>query len=189
NVKNMKPGDYQLKYEKGDFDEFGSYTITRTSDNAVFSTLDGTLTPDEDGGFTVDEIKIKIAGSETLTNGDTFTIKAPSEDFGGIADNSNMIALGQLQTQGSLDNGAYSFHQVYTQMVTSIGGKTRTASIDTQAHETFLKQLTTQRENISGVNLDEEAANLLKYQQAYQAAAQIIPIANSMFDTLISAVR
>ncbi|MGI9213032.1 MAG: flagellar hook-associated protein FlgK, partial [Methylococcaceae bacterium] len=39
NVKNMKPGDYQLKYEKGDFDEFGSYTITRTSDNAVFSTL------------------------------------------------------------------------------------------------------------------------------------------------------
>jgi flagellar hook-associated protein 1 FlgK len=74
-------------------------------------------------------------------------------------------------------------------MVTSIGGKTRTAQVDTQAHESFLAQLKNQRENISGVNLDEEAANLLKYQQAYQASAQIIPIANALFDTLLSAVR
>ena len=45
------------------------------------------------------------------------------------------------------------------------------------------------RDAVSGVNLDEEAANMLKYQQAYQAAAQIIAAANQMFDTLINAVR
>jgi len=188
-IKNMVSSGYDLRYENPELSETGQYTITRLSDNRVFSTVDGSLTLADDGSLTVDGIKISLLGREGLVDGDSFSITAPDDDFGGIADNSNMLALSQLQTAGTLDNKTYSFHQVYTQMVTTIGGRTRTAEIDTQAHTTFLSQLTEQRENVSGVNLDEEASNLLKYQQAYQAAAQIIPIANSMFDALLSAVR
>ena len=45
------------------------------------------------------------------------------------------------------------------------------------------------QDSISGVNLDEEAANMLKYQQAYQAAAQLIRVASTLFDSLLSAAR
>lgn len=182
-IKNLNSSNYDVRFEGGNI------TVSRLSDNTVYSSADGTLTVAGDGSFVVDGLKIRVADGEIPADGDIFHILPPESDFGGIADNSNMLALSQLQTEGTLDKGAYSFHQAYTQMVTSIGGKTRTAQVDIQAHESFLEQLKNQRENISGVNLDEEAANLLKYQQAYQASAQIIPIANAMFDTLLSAVR
>lgn len=182
-ISNLTASDYDVRFAGGNI------TVSRLSDDTVYSSADGTLTVGEDGSFVVDGLKIKVANGEIPADGDVFHVLPPESDFGGIADNSNMIALSQLQTEGILDEGMYSFHQAYTQMVTSIGGKTRTAQVDTQAHESFLAQLKNKRENISGVNLDEEAANLLKYQQAYQASAQIIPIANAMFDTLLSAVR
>ncbi len=204
--KSLVPSDYNLVFQ-GD----GQYTLTRLSDNRSYSTVDESLTLAEDGSFSVDGLKIRVVDQDNLQVGDSYHLKpfsrvadefklltrdpdklaaaASGTDSGGKADNSNMIALSAIKDLGLLDGGSKSLHQAYTSLVADVGAKTRNAEIDLKAHQSFLGQLKEQRENIAGVNLDEEAASLLNYQQAYQAAANIIPIANTMFDTLISAIR
>jgi flagellar hook-associated protein 1 FlgK len=204
--KNLVPSDYKLEYK-----DDGNYTLSRLSDDKAYSTADGSLTAGEDGSFAVDGLKISVIDPDQLQAGDSYVLRpfsrvaeefklltrdpvklaaaASGSESGGVADNSNIIALSELRTQALLNGGTQSLHQAYTDMVTDIGSKTRNADIDLKAHQSFLGQLQEQRENMAGVNLDEEAANLLKYQQAYQAAANVIPIANSMFDTLISVIR
>ena len=70
-----------------------------------------------------------------------------------------------------------------------MGGLTHAADISATAQESLLERANEARENISGVNLDEEAANLIKFQQSYQAAAQAISTASSLFDSVLGAVR
>ena len=70
-----------------------------------------------------------------------------------------------------------------------VGTKTRQADINRQAQATLLNQVTQARESASGVNLDEEAASLVRFQQAYQAAARVISTANTLFTTLLDALR
>ena len=70
-----------------------------------------------------------------------------------------------------------------------VGTQTRRAQISRDSSATLLESAQQQREAISGVNLDEEAANMLRFQQAYQAAAQVIATSTNMFDALLSAVR
>ena len=74
-------------------------------------------------------------------------------------------------------------------MVSDVGARTHQAEIDNQSQQTLLTQAQEIWSNVSGVNLDEEAANLIKFQQAYQASAQVINAASLIFDTLLSAVR
>jgi len=74
-------------------------------------------------------------------------------------------------------------------LVADVATDTRQAEINSLAQKRILDQTMARRESISGVNLDEEAANLVRYQQAYQAAAQVISTANTLFDTLLNAVR
>jgi flagellar hook-associated protein 1 FlgK len=74
-------------------------------------------------------------------------------------------------------------------MTSQFGGIARQAEYTLGAQQSIDTQLQTERDAVSGVNLDEEAANLLKFQQSYQAAAQIISIANAAFDSLLAAVR
>ena len=74
-------------------------------------------------------------------------------------------------------------------MVSSVGNKAREIQVNGAASDALLAQVTTSQQSVSGVNLDEEAANLLKYQQAYQAAGKVMQIASSMFDTLLSLGR
>jgi flagellar hook-associated protein 1 FlgK len=73
--------------------------------------------------------------------------------------------------------------------VSQIGNKTRELEVTTSAADKLLTEARTALENESGVNLDEEAANLLRYQQAYQAAAKIMQIAKEMFDMLLTIGR
>ena len=77
----------------------------------------------------------------------------------------------------------------YNRLVADVATDTRQAEINSLAQKRILDQTMARRESISGVNLDEEAANLVRYQQAYQAAAQVISTANTLFDTLLNAVR
>jgi flagellar hook-associated protein 1 len=72
------------------------------------------------------------------------------------------------------------------QVVTSVGNKTRELQVSATAEQAALTQTQTSMESVSGVNLDEEATNLLRYQQAYQAAGKMMQIANQMFDTILS---
>jgi len=88
-----------------------------------------------------------------------------------------------------LDGGISSVPTALGRLTSDIGVVTQQAQVNRDAQQILQDDAVAQRQNFSGVNLDEEAANLLKYQQAYQAAAQMIRIANEMFQTLLDAAR
>ena len=116
-------------------------------------------------------------------NNDTFTV-APNS--GGIGDNRNARLLGNLQSATILDGGSATYQSAYAELVSFVGNKTREAQVNGTASDALLAQASNAQQNVSGVNLDEEASNLLKYQQAYQAAGKVMQIASTMFDTLLS---
>ncbi|MCA1805667.1 MAG: hypothetical protein LC646_10105 [Xanthomonadaceae bacterium] len=129
-------------------------------------------------------LEATVTGSANL--GDRFSIAG---NQGGVGDNRNMLALAGLQTKATLDKGNASYLDVYGRMVANVGAKSQQASITRDAQATLLQQSVSARESVSGVNLDEEAAALIRFQQAYQAAAQVISVANELFQTLLGAVR
>jgi flagellar hook-associated protein 1 FlgK len=101
-----------------------------------------------------------------------------------FGDNSNILKIVALQSAKALD-GVVSYTEAYAQIVSLIGSKTRELSLTNASAETILKHAQTALQNDSGVNLDEEAADLIRYQQAYQAAGKLIEISKTMFDTLM----
>jgi flagellar hook-associated protein 1 FlgK len=105
------------------------------------------------------------------------------------SDNRNALQLAELRNKTSLSGGSASFGSSYSQIVSDVGALTQAAEYSSSAQEALLNQAKESREGLAGVNLDEEAANLIKFQQAYQASAQSISVARSLFDTLIGAVR
>lgn len=135
------------------------------------------------GAITYNGWTIEING--TPAAGDVFTIEA---NVGGVGDNRNALLLAGLQTRNTLQNGTASFQSSYAGFVASAGVQTHQADLSQQAQKALLEQAVASRDALSGVNLDEEAANLVKFQQAYQAAAQVISTANTLFETLIGAV-
>lgn len=124
---------------------------------------------------------VKING--TPAAGDTFSID-PNPN--GVADNRNALLLAGLQTKNTLANGTTTFQGTYSQMVSMVGNKANEVNVNGMAQQTLLAQATQAQQSMSGVNLDEEAANLVRFQQAYQASGKMIQIASTMFDTLIS---
>jgi flagellar hook-associated protein 1 FlgK len=115
-------------------------------------------------------------------DGDTFTVKRTAP---GGTDNRNMVLMGQLQSQKMLDNGSSTLQGAFAQIVSTVGNKAREVQVTGDAAAASLAQATQVQQSVSGVNLDEEAANLLKYQQAYQAAGKVMQIASTLFDTLL----
>ncbi|MBL6987506.1 MAG: hypothetical protein ISR72_10820 [Methylobacter sp.] len=105
------------------------------------------------------------------------------------SDNRNALILANLENKLGMLGGKASFSDAYGQIVSGVGTLTRAAELSSSAQETLLNQAKASRESLAGVNLDEEAANLIRFQQAYQASAQSISVAKSLFDTLIGAVR
>lgn len=114
--------------------------------------------------------------------GDEFSI---SYNTNGIGDNRNALALADLAIDKMLNGGATSITDSYRNLVVDVGTGTRQAEQNSLAQTRVLDQITASHDSVSGVNLDEEAANLVRFQQAYQAAAQVISAANSMFDVLL----
>jgi flagellar hook-associated protein 1 FlgK len=104
-----------------------------------------------------------------------------------VSDGRNALALGQLQSQNTMSGKTASFQAAYAQLVSDVGNKSRELQVKTDAQAALLKQSTDARDSLSGVNLDEEAANLLRYQQAYQASAKMIEVGSRLFDVLLSA--
>ncbi|MDZ4152844.1 FlgK family flagellar hook-associated protein, partial [Methylicorpusculum sp.] len=104
-------------------------------------------------------------------------------------DNRNALLMAQLESKMGLLGGKASFHNAYSQLVAGVGSLTRSGELSATAQKTLLTRAQEAKQNLTGVNLDEEAANLVIFQQSYQAAAQVVSTANSMFDTLIGALR
>lgn len=124
---------------------------------------------------------VNITGSPAA--GDTFTI-GPNPS--GNADNRNALLLAALQSKNTLASGTATYQGTYSQMVSAVGNKANEAQVNGKANDNLLAQATIAQQSMSGVNLDEEAANLVRYQQAYQASGKMIQIASTLFDTLIS---
>lgn len=107
----------------------------------------------------------------------------------GPGDNRNALAMIDAIGQPVLDGGTVSLDSQASRMVGNIGVATRQAQSTRDAQSIVHDDSVKSRDSVSGVNLDEEAANLIRYQQAYQAAAQLIRVASTLFDTLLSAAR
>jgi flagellar hook-associated protein 1 FlgK len=116
----------------------------------------------------------------TPGNGDTVFVGANS---GGTSDNSNALLLAGLATQNVTSLGSAS--SAYQDMVANIGTQTASLKSTSTAQANILTDASATQAATSGVNLDDEAANLLKYQQAYQASSQAIATANNMFTAIL----
>jgi flagellar hook-associated protein 1 FlgK len=111
----------------------------------------------------------------------------------GVADNRNAMLLGALQTAstmlGTASGPTASYQSAYSQIVSEVGSKTNEVEAIGASQQSLVDHATVSLQQISGVNLDEEAANLLRYQQAYQASAKILEIAAKVFDEIIALGR
>jgi flagellar hook-associated protein 1 len=123
---------------------------------------------------------VMIAGAPA--NGDTFTV---GPNTNGVADNRNMALLADLQVTSILSNGTATLQSAYAQLTSSVGNITHDVQIASQAEETIALRSRQVQQSLSGVNLDEEAANLMRYQQAYQACGKVLQVASTMFDTIL----
>ena len=128
-------------------------------------------------------IQVSIAGNPAV--GDSFSTTYNTD---GSGDNSNALMLTALQGEPTLE-GEMSYQDAYAETTTGVGSKTAEAKITAQSGAAILEQTKNLRDSVSGVNMDEEAANLVRFQQAYNASSQIISTARQLFDTLLAAVR
>ncbi len=156
-----------------------SYSVVNSGGTTVASGTYSAGTPIAFNGIALD-----IAGVPGV--GDQFTVE---RNIAGVGDNRNMLQLAALQNVNTMDNGNSTYLDLYGRMVSSVGSRAQQASITRDAQQVLYDQSIAARESMSGVNLDEEAAALIRFQQAYQAAAQVINTANELFQTLIGAVR
>lgn len=126
--------------------------------------------------------------SGTPANGDQFTLTPTTSN--GNSDNRNGLLLANLQSAsnvamtGSTNKSSYA--NAFAQMVSSVGNKARELKVTGDAELQALDQATAAMQSESGVNLDEEATNLIRYQQAYQAAGKMMQIASDLFDVLLN---
>ncbi len=117
--------------------------------------------------------------------GDEFTVDFNSD---GTSDSRNGVEMAALQSTKTV-NGQSSYTDSYARLVEVVGSVTSRAQINRDSSEVLLRNSQTAVDATSGVNLDEEAAALIKYELAYNASAQVIQVARDIFDTLISTFR
>lgn len=104
-------------------------------------------------------------------------------------DNSNAVAMAKLSESKVMNGGKSTLADVFENTKIDIGSKTKAAEVRVGSAEAIYQQAYARVESESGVNLDEEAANLMRFQQAYQASARIMTTAQQIFDTLLTSVR
>jgi flagellar hook-associated protein FlgK len=121
--------------------------------------------------------------SGTPQTGDVFTVSANTN---ATNDGNNAVAMGNLQSQNLLLGNTTSFTGAFAQLVAQVGTQTSQLQVTSTAQTNLVNQTTQTQQSISGVNLNEEAANLIQFQQAYQAAGKAIQVSNTMFSTVLS---
>ncbi len=131
--------------------------------------------------FAIGPTEAGAASSIQVAITDSNSVAASSDGTAG--DNGNLLALVALQDAQIIDGGTPA--DAYSRIVFQVGGAIANAKADQQAGEVVLEQLNDLRGAVSGVSLDEEAANLIRFQQAYEAAARVIQTINEMLDTAI----
>lgn len=187
-VETIKSG-FTLTYRSGTpatlsgFPAGTPVTVTANGKTTEFAAGEPvTFTPG--ATISVGGASFEISGAPA--NNDTFTVKRnPNSD----GDNRNIVLLGALQSKNTLENGTTSYNGAYAQLVSLVGNKAHELDVNRQSETTLLSEAQKAQQSESGVNLDEEAANLMRYQQAYQAAGKIMQAVNDMFNVLVSLGR
>ncbi|WP_439134337.1 flagellar hook-associated protein FlgK [Pseudomaricurvus sp.] len=141
-----------------------------------------TFIPGQTNDLPVDALGISVSISGVPQTGDRFTM-----DFNTDAstDNRNALSLIDVTHAGILDGGATDLSGAYGHLVQTVGIQTNASNINLEASQQILTQTQSLRDSISGVNLDEEAASLIQYEQMYNANAQVISVARDLFDRLV----
>lgn len=165
---NGVPGTWTAVYSDG--------TSSTTTGNIPLTSGTATLAKVAYSGMS-----FNINGTPAV--GDQFVVQ---RNTSGVQDGRNAVLFAKLQTQNTVSDGTSTFQSAYARLVADNGIRTREVKVQLAAQSAVLDQATATRESLSGVNLDEEAANMLKYQQAYQAASKILEIGNKLFDTILA---
>ncbi|MFL6606005.1 MAG: flagellar hook-associated protein FlgK [Steroidobacteraceae bacterium] len=168
----------------------GTYKISFTS-ATQYQVTDSTNAVISSGNYTSGTPITFNGASVTLTgapaNGDTFTVGAASSSS--VGDNSNAFALIDQLSAANFNGGTTSLSNVANNLVSQIGVLTQQAQGNASAQKSVNQSANDTRNNLSGVNLDEEAAKMVQYQQAYSACAQLIQTSGTMFQSLLSAIH
>jgi flagellar hook-associated protein 1 len=168
-----------------------TYNVVNATTSAVLVT-GAVFVPNQDNsllataGPPVDAFGYEIVMAGAPRTGDSFDVYY---NAGGIGDNRNSQLMAALQNLPTLDNGSSNYSQAYGRMIAEVGTRTAEAESNHASSSALVEQSKARRDSTSGVNLDEEAANLIRFQQAYEASAQVISVARSLFDTLFQSVR
>ncbi|RDS82096.1 flagellar hook-associated protein FlgK [Dyella monticola] len=155
-----------------------TYTITDGAGN----TTTGTYTSGQP--ITADGWSLSLSG--TPASGDTFAVAANTN---GLNDNSNALSLAALADTGVLDGGKTSVVDSYGNLTTQVGDAGSQASDELTTQTNLYGEAESNQQSVAGVNLNQEAASLVQYQQAYQASAQVISTAQQLFTSLITAIE
>lgn len=171
------------------FTSANTYDVINTTTSAVV--VGGVaFTPNQSNGLLQQAGLYPASGYDVVYNGvpalgDQIVIQYNN---GGVGDNRNALLLGKLSSTKTIDNGATTYQSAYGQLVSGVGTRTRDAEVGQEASESIMRQSEAQRESISGVNLDEEAADLMRFQQAYQASARVIQVSSELFDSILNSL-
>jgi len=181
---------YRVLNEAGS--EIGKGSIVPGQDNKLtinVPVLDAAGNPVKNADGTAKTIGFDTTVSGSPGKGDSFDIKFNQD---GKADNRNANEMLALQTKATVGasggNAGVSMGQAYSQLVSTVGGKASQASVDGTANNAALAYAKSSRSSVSQVNLDEEASDLIKFQQYYTASSQIIKVAQDTFSTLINSL-
>lgn len=197
NLKNIKSDDYTLKVVGGST----GYSVTNntTGQSQTFNTselvMDGFKISITAPGLTVgDTFRISptanVARNLSLVTSDPRSIAAAGNDLPQSpflsGDNRNMANLLAAQTNKNLNGGVNTLNSSFNQFISSIGSQSYQLKVQSTFDQTVMTKTSQALDNYSGVNLDEEASNLIRYQQAYQASGKVMQIAKQMFDSLLN---
>ena len=134
-------------------------------------------------GDSIEYRGVALALSSAPIAGDRFLIDGNRD---GIGNNGNALRMAALQTEKVVGGGAgLTFSEAYSEIVTDVGNTAFQASISQKALTVVNDQAIQARDKVSGVSLDEEAADLIRFQQAYQASAKVMQTASTIFDAIL----
>jgi flagellar hook-associated protein 1 FlgK len=179
---SMQPGDSFVIATKtvSGFPAGEAVTVTN---NGIATTYKPGTPIAYSAGATISLGGASFALSGAPADGDKFKV---GPNTNGAGDSRNMLLLGALQAKSTLEGGTVSFNGAYAQLVSLVGNRTHELDVNKTAQGKLLTNAMQAQQSESGVNLDEEAANLIRYQQAYQAAGKVMQTVSQLFDVLLN---
>jgi flagellar hook-associated protein 1 FlgK len=156
------------------FDVLDTTTATTLATGVAYNPTTG-------AAITFNGWSAKITGAPT-TN-DTFTV---GPTVSGTSDNRNGLLLAQLESTNTMAGNSTSFEGAYAKLLNQVGNKGNELNVSAATQAQLVTQTTAAEQSISGVNLDEEAAKLMQYQQAYQAAGKYLETVSQLFASILA---